>query len=48
MKEEMNGWELPLVVQWLRLCISNAEATGSIPGQGTKIPHVAWYGKFKK
>ena len=28
-----------LVVQWLRLHASNAGGTGSIPGQGTKIPH---------
>ena len=29
------------MVQWLRLCPSNAEGVGSIPGQGTKIPHAA-------
>ena len=28
-----------LVVQWLRLHAFNAGDTGSIPGQGTKIPH---------
>ena len=28
------------MVQWLRLCTSNEGSTGSIPGQGTKIPHV--------
>ena len=28
-----------LVVQQLRLHISNAEGAGSIPGQGTKISH---------
>ena len=28
-----------LVVQWLGLCPSTAGGTGSIPGQGTKIPH---------
>ena len=28
-----------LIVQWLRLRPSNAGGTGSIPGQGTKIPH---------
>ena len=32
-----------LVVQWLRLCASNAE--GSIPGQRTKIPHAARCGQ---
>ena len=40
--------ETSLLVQWLRLYISNAEAVGSIPGQGTKIPHAAWCGKKKK
>ena len=29
----------PLVIQWLRLQTSNARGTGSIPGQGTKVPH---------
>ena len=28
-----------LAVQWLRLCTSNAGGAGSIPSQGTKIPH---------
>ena len=28
-----------LVVQWLRLHASKAVGIGSIPGQGTKIPH---------
>ena len=32
-----------LAVQWLRLCAPNAGGMGSIPGQGTKIPHVAWH-----
>ena len=31
-----------LVVQWLRLCPSNAEGMGSIPGRGTKIPNGTW------
>ena len=30
-----------LVVQWLRLCASNAGGAGSIPGQGAKIPPAA-------
>ena len=34
-----------LAVQWLRLCASNAGGTGSIPGQGTKIPHAAAWPK---
>ena len=27
------------MVQWLRLHASNARGMGSVPGQGTKIPH---------
>ena len=34
-----------LAVQWLRLCTSNAGGIVSIPGQGTKIPHVTWHGQ---
>ena len=37
-----------LVVQWLRLHASNAGGTGSVPGKGTKIPHVVRCGKKKK
>ena len=37
-----------LVVQWLQLCPSNAGGTGSIPGQGTKIPHNEMWQKKKK
>ena len=33
------GARTSLVVQWLRLRTSTAWGTGSIPGQGTKIPH---------
>ena len=40
--------ETSLLVQWLRLYTSNAEAVGSIPGQETKIPHAAWCGQKKK
>ena len=29
------------MVQWLRCLAPNAEGLGSIPGQGTKIPHPA-------
>ena len=36
------------MVQWLRLCASNAGDTGSIPGQGTKIPHAAQHKGKKK
>ena len=35
-------------VQWSRVCASNAGAAGSIPGQGTKIPHVEWCGQIEK
>ena len=35
-----NTWEgTSLVVRWLKLGAPNAEGTGSIPGQGTKISH---------
>ena len=37
-----------LAVQWLRLRASSAGGAGSIPGQGTRIPHAAWRGKKKK
>ena len=37
-----------LVVQWLRLSIPNAGGAGSIPGQGTKIPHAVCCTKKKK
>ena len=37
-----------VVNQWLRLHTSNAGGVGSIPGQGTRIPHAAWHGKKKK
>ena len=30
---------ISLVVQWLRLCGSNAGCVGLMPGQGTEIPH---------
>ena len=30
------------MVQWLGPCASIAGGIGSIPGQGTKIPHAAW------
>ena len=39
---------MPLVVQWLRFCTSNAGDEGSIPGQGTKIPHALWPKRKKK
>ena len=36
------------VVQWLRLQASKAGGIGSIPNQGTKIPHAVWCGQKKK
>ena len=36
-----------LLIQWLRLCVSNAGGVGSIPGWGTKILH-AMQGDQKK
>ena len=33
------------MAQWLRLQATNAGATSSIPGQGTKIPHATRHGK---
>ena len=38
----------PLLVQWLRLCASNAGDVGLIPGWGTKISHAMWHGQKKK
>ena len=39
---------LPQAVQGLRLCASAVGGMGLIPGQRTKIPHAARYGKKKK
>ena len=35
-----------LLVQWLRLCTSNAESIGSISSWGTKIPQGATKKKY--
>ena len=35
------------MVQWLRLCTSNAGATGSISGWGTKIPRASGSDQMK-
>ena len=37
--------ETSLAAQWLGLCASTAEGTGSIPGQGTKILHATRCGQ---
>ena len=42
------GHGTSLVFQWLRLCTSTAGGMGSIPGQGTKIPHSAWCSQKEK
>ena len=34
-----------LAVQWLTFHASTAGDMGSIPGQGTKIPHALWHGQ---
>ena len=34
-----------LAVQWLRLCTSSAGYAGLIPGQGSRIPHMAHHGR---
>ena len=39
---------ISLAIQWLRLCPSNAGGMGSIPDQGTKIPHAMQHGQKKK
>ena len=39
---------ISLVIQWLRFCTSTSGGVGSIPGQGTKIPHTEWCGQKKK
>ena len=36
---------ISLVVQWLRLCASNAGDVGSIPAGGTKIPYATGHDK---
>ena len=42
-----NPWPF-LEVQWLRLCASMAQGTGSIPDQGTKIPYAVQLGQKNK
>ena len=37
-----------LEIQWLRLHASTAGGAGSIPGQGTKIPHAMWCDQKKQ
>ena len=44
-KTTMRGTSLE--AQWLRLHASTAGGVGSIPGWGTKIPHVMQHGQNK-
>ena len=44
----LKTWGASLVVPWLRLCTFNSEAAGSVPGQGTRIPHAMQRGQNKK
>ena len=37
-----------VLFQWLRLHAPTAVGLGSIPGQGTKIPHAVWCGQKNK
>ena len=37
-----------LVLSWLRLCTSTAGGTGSVLGQGTKIPNATRHNNRKK
>ena len=39
---------ISLVIQWLGLCASTTGGMGSIPGQGTGIPHASKWGQKKK
>ena len=45
-EDEQGGTSL--VVQWLKLCSSNAGVMGLTPGQGTKISHDPQCQKKKK
>ena len=33
------------MIQWLRLCISNAGGMGLSPGEGANIPLATWHGQ---
>ena len=39
---------VPLAVQWLKLCASDAGGMRSILGQGMKISHATWHGQRGK
>ena len=42
LKKKKGGCGTSLVVQWLRFHAPTAGGRGSIPGRGTKIPHVTF------
>ena len=44
--KDIDWGDFPMV-QWLRLCASDASVTGSIPGGGTKVPLAMWYSQEK-
>ena len=46
-KKKKKDAGISLAVQWLRLYTSIAGGMGSVPGQGTKIPHASWCGPKK-
>ena len=46
--QQNGGKGTSLVVQLLRLHVSTAGDVGSIPGQGTKIPHAMQHGQKMK
>lgn len=39
----MYNWGNSLTAQWLGLCTSTAEDSGSVPGQGVKILQAVWH-----
>ena len=48
LKRARGGGADSLAVQWLGLRAFTAEGTGSIPGQGTKIPQALRHGQNQK
>ena len=48
LESSLFGSVISVVVQWLRLHASSAGVTGSIPGQGTGVPHGIGHAPPKK
>ena len=46
--DDKNASGTSVLFQWLRLRAPTAGGLGSIPGQGTKIPHAVWFGQKNK